>query len=111
MSDKHLNSDARFEIGEIVLVNCPGIWSHGKEALILAYTDRGKRFEAGGKYREGFRYVVEVEGERFSRMNGPANGLPLAYFHDELKRKPIPREDLQVTRWSECPWQPKQVNV
>lgn len=29
----------------------------------------------------------------------------------ELRKKRPPREDLQVVRWSECPWRPENTNV
>lgn len=28
----------------------------------------------------------------------------------QLRKKHQPRDDLQVVRWSECPWQPQTVN-
>jgi hypothetical protein len=44
-------------------------------------------------------YAVEVAGVVYL-------ALP-----EQLRKKRPPRDDLKVTRWDQCPWQPESINV
>lgn len=38
-------------------------------------------------------------------------GMPVYYSERNLRKKKPPREDLQVMRWDQCPWQPEKIHV
>jgi hypothetical protein len=44
-------------------------------------------------------YKIELDGRTY--LARPEN----------LRKKRPPREDLQVVRWDQCPWQPESINV
>jgi hypothetical protein len=94
MSDQ-LPSDERFAVGEIAIA----IHSeHGRldgEEVIVTHP-YGPYLSINGGLAYG--YVVEWQGEQY-----------LARPHQLRKKRP-PREDLQVVRWDQCPWQPERIH-
>lgn len=102
-----VTSDDRFEVGEIAIVHSPGSWTHGREALLLAGPFYGPVFSnQSGKITVCHHFDVEIDGRRIG-----SSGNTLSKPITQLRKKRPPREDLQVVRWAECPWQPEQVRV
>ncbi len=85
----------------------------GEIAMVIA-----ARFHA-----ENIGQEVEIIGPlqmHYSRQRGKyiraytmrrGDGEEFVVHPHHLRKKHPPREDLQVTRWSECPWQPESINV
>lgn len=88
-------------IGDVVICLPVGLWSDGKEGVIIG-TASGPRYD--GKSGAGF--TLEIEGRRV----GP-RGRRILRFAAELVKKKPPREDLQIVRWDSCPWQPQELRV
>ena len=89
-----------FDIGEVVIC-LVGVICRGMEGTLMGEITDLRR---DGRYGKGF--LIEIPGQRSSRPDGF-----FMVFADEIRKKRPPREDLQVVRWSECPWQPQQVNA
>jgi hypothetical protein len=82
-----------FKVGEIAIANFPGVWTYGKEALIVRIVTSGKRRSDPGPPRTGLRYEVEIDGSSDSRFY---EGKKLQYFADELRKRP---DDKPFSSW------------
>ena len=97
---EQLPSDLR--VGDVaVWQNCTvNLWHNGVETTVikgpgmLGYTDYD------GTHRTEYGYHVQ-DSDGSIWFARPSN----------LRKKRPPREDLQLVRWDECPWQPENVNV
>lgn len=56
--------------------------------------------------REGLRYSISVAGKHSGTFNGEWCAGP-----EHLRKRKPPREDLTVTKWDECPWQPETADT
>ena len=93
----------RFEVGEIAIAVG---WSvvpqyNGEEVLVV----RPLRVRAAPHLRTGRMvtrpcYVVRC-----------ADGREFSPRPQSLKKKRPPREDLQIVRWADCPWQPEKAHA
>jgi hypothetical protein len=89
-----------FEVGEIALFICDLAPDGVEREVIGAYAWR--TFRAPCDFTGatgGYCYLI-------MKSFGPACAWPW-----QLRKKKPPREDLQLVRWSECPWQPESINV
>jgi hypothetical protein len=78
---------------------------------------------AANFHPENIGQEVEIVGPlqmRYSRQTGAhihtyrmrrGDGKEFAVHPHHLRKKRPPREDLQVMRWDQCPWQPENINV
>jgi len=95
-----------FAVGEVALYWRPGSPSHLREVTIVGPLKE----EYVHDVRDGslkYEMVYAIEGIPGTPPSGKAWCAPPEY----LRKKKPPREDLQVVRWSECPWQPQQVRA
>lgn len=95
MSD--LSSEQHFDVGEIAILAYSRFGrASGVECVVVS--PLGVRLNlSNGQYENG--YVIEVDGNEYI-------ALP-----DQLRKKRPPRENLQLVRWDQCPWQPAQVRA
>lgn len=88
-----------FAIGEIAIMCNSEFFpeNDGQECTIVDGLE-WRQGQLSGELRLTYR-VQRTDGALF--LNMP----------HQLRKKRPPREDLQVTRWSECPWQPESIHV
>lgn len=99
MVDKE-TSDQRFSIGDIaIVIDCftnPSL--NGREVTIISGLRQWQTRRNGERYM-GYGTDLAEKGIRY------------AFRPSQLRKKRPPREDLQVVRWAQCPWQPEQVRA
>lgn len=91
----------KFEVGEVAIaVNWKfkaAVWN-GTEVLIVGeLAERFRRGYTNGRETLGICYTVRTQ-----------DGAIFAPDPWLLKKKPPAREDHQLVKWSECPWQPSR---
>lgn len=111
MANQLPSEDLTFSIGEVAIFWKPGSVNHGKELTILSGMQwRRARGSMDGVVREGWRYQCDpsnlVMGPYTSKCSDKTWVAP-----EHLRKKRPPRDDLQIKRWDECPWQPEKINV
>lgn len=97
MTEPHLPSET-YDIGEIA---------------ILAYSRYG-RVEGPVECMITGRLQPRLNNRTREYEIGYAanvNGMEYIALPAQLRKKRPPREDLQVARWDECPWQPESIHV
>lgn len=93
----------QFAIGEIAIYWRPGATGHGMDVTIASSAS--------------WRTVPDrITGLRvtklFYRVAEPSpDGKLWSLSREYLRKKKPPRKDLEVVRWSECPWQPESLHV
>ena len=93
----------RFEVGEIAIYQNFDIslGINGREVLILdGLAVRTGRNRRTGEISTHLCYLIQ------DRMDGRLLVQP-----QYLRKKRPPREDLQIVRWADCPWQPEKVRA
>lgn len=95
----------KFKVGDEVIIWMPGHRIHLTEAVVTGgYALRTYRNADGSISRITYGYRLEV-----SRLGESPNHDGWGATHKELRKKPPPRDDLTLVKWSECPWQPKML--
>lgn len=90
------SSETHFDVGEIAIaVNSVEGRIDGSEVEVTH--PYGLYLHCSGEMV--MAYVVEHEGCQYLARPW------------QLRKKKPPREDLQVTRWDQCPWQPETIDV
>jgi hypothetical protein len=105
-----LASDHLFAIGEVAIFWKPGGMNHGKELTILSGMEwRRTVCTLTGDIAEGWRYRCDMPNVTCGPYN---SATPVWWVAPEfLRKKRPPRDDLQLMRWDQCPWQPESINV
>lgn len=91
------------KVGEIAIIQYV-IWPEhvfdiGQEVLVTAGLEQRRYYDAHDDIRAGYAvgyWARDEAGEFF-------------YFADQLKRREPPRDELQIVRWADCPWQPEHI--
>lgn len=95
-------SSETFAIGEVALLWRPASRYHGTEVTVVSELRRGSLVVDGGS-------TVVTD---FYEIDGISpNGSNWAARPQSLRKKRPPREDLQIARWDQCPWQPEKINA
>lgn len=91
----------QFSVGEIAILSISGDPLDGTEVTIVGpLEERIWFYWLTGENRTGMAYLVDGTSLPFSEM---------CVRPQFLRKKKPPREDLQLARWDECPWQPHKV--
>lgn len=56
-------------------------------------------------------YWAKQTGEKILSYKVELDGTTFLARPEHIRKKRPPREDLQVVRWDQCPWQPESINV
>lgn len=100
---EHRTTKDLFSVGEIAILSIPGDPYDGTEVTVIgALTERTWFHWKSWQDCIGMAYLVDGTGLPYGEM---------CVRPQFLRKKRPPREDLQIVRWSECPWQPQQVSA
>lgn len=95
----------KFKVGDEVIIWMPETPIHMQEAVVTGgYALRTYKNEDGSVSRIAYGYKVEV-----AALGKAPKGTGWGATHDQLRKKPPPRDDLALVKWFECPWQPKML--
>jgi hypothetical protein len=98
-----------FQIGEIAIFYHPGSVNHGREVMIIGPLEHGRVKDTWtGNSLELDFHRIDASNLTFGPFE--SGGQAVGRLSRLRKKKP-PREDLQVVKWSECPWQPAKVSA
>jgi hypothetical protein len=100
----------QFEVGEVAIWVKPGP-NYGMEVTIIGPLQKARpRNSNTNEVVEGWYYQIDPPA---NAHYGPYRSKdPRRWAAPEhLRKKPPKREDLQLVRWSECPWQPEVLSV
>jgi hypothetical protein len=97
-----LTSDQRFALGEIAIVAHPRFHPEhtGMECQIIGELRLRKGIDSDGSSFCEPRYQIQYP-----------NGAIYTAQPCQLRKRRPPRQDLEIVRWDQCPWQPKQVRT
>ncbi len=89
---------AIFQVGEVaILQNCRNPAHNGIEVIIVGELRERNILFNGDVYQHILSYEVET----------PFIDRKLAIVEPHgIRKKQLPREDIQIITWNECPWQP-----
>lgn len=104
MSESNPSSEQGFRVGEVAIywrpdINVP---RNGEECVIVAPLAVGKMND--------WRLLGHIEAARYL-IKFAGDSVEYAAQPHELRKKPPKREDLQIVRWDQCPWQPEKISV
>jgi hypothetical protein len=101
-----LPSDYQLQVGDVCVLVGLVIATHknGNEVTIVGPARLAR-------FRDTItRELSEIE-LRYPTSERDADGRPIHYRACNLRKKRPPREDLQIVRWDQCPWQPDEVRA
>jgi hypothetical protein len=102
MDTEELAVSETFKVGEVAIYNRPcSVW-HSSEVEIVGLLELTLWNDP----------ILNVKGESpCYECRNPVYGLLFVAEPHELKKKRPPRDDFQIVRWADCPWQPEKVRA